>query len=78
MRTGYIEELKKVQSGVMAMGALVEDTLTQANKTLKHRDFEASKCLVKADAQINEKRFEIGDSAIGILPTQQPTVGDLR
>jgi phosphate transport system protein len=78
VRLGFQQELKEVQDQVLILGSMVEHAIVQSIDLLKRRDHEAAKKLIKADRQINEKRFAIESEALTLIATQQPMAGDMR
>ena len=71
-------ELKEIGTSVTEMGALVEDTISKAIRTLKERDADAARALILDDEQIDDMEDKINDQCLGFLATQQPLAGDLR
>lgn len=60
------------------MAALVAAAIKGSIEALKNRDMEASRRIVKDDAVINRKRFDIEERCIRLIATQQPMAVDLR
>ncbi|MCL2111357.1 MAG: phosphate signaling complex protein PhoU [Clostridiales bacterium] len=71
-------ELKDIGEGVIAMGALVESTISTAIRTLKERDPDAARALIIEDERIDDMEDEINELCLRFLATQQPVAGDLR
>jgi phosphate transport system protein len=63
---------------VTTMGSMVEKAIARALDALVRRDLEASEEVVREDDYIDSKRFEIEESCIDLIATQQPMARDLR
>jgi phosphate transport system protein len=77
-RKAYHQSLQEVQEDVLEMSVLVGTAITGALKALKERDIVASERIVRDDAVINKKRFDIEKKCMLLLATQQPMAVDLR
>jgi len=77
-RQSFEQQLQKLQEDVLVLGSMVENAITEAVSALKRRDLEASRRLILADREINEKRFAIEAECLTLIATQQPLAGDLR
>jgi len=60
------------------LGSMVEKSIDRALDALKNRDLEASQQVVKDDDLIDNKRFELENTCILLIATQQPLAADLR
>ena len=63
---------------VLAQGSMVEEAIQGAVSSLKAKDVESARQIYDADRQINKKQFEIEESVIVLIATQQPMARDLR
>lgn len=63
---------------VLLQGSMVENAIEGAVASLKARDVETARKIYDADRQINKKQFEIEESVITLIATQQPMARDLR
>jgi phosphate transport system protein len=64
---------------VLVLGHMVEQAILDSVQALKARDLEAAHCIYNGDKKVNEKRFEIENSTMITIATQQPIMaGDLR
>ena len=77
-RQSFEQQLQKLQEDVLVLGSMVENAIAEAVSALKRRDLEASRRLILADREINEKRFAIEAECLTLIATQQPMAGDLR
>lgn len=72
-------QIRKLLDELLILGSMVENTTLGAVNALRERDIEAARRFYNEDKIINQKRFEIENSAIATLATQQPIMaGDLR
>jgi phosphate transport system protein len=78
MRKAYHDALKDVQKEMLTMAGLVGDAISGCMEALETRDIEASRMIVRNDADINRMRFDIEDRCMMLLATQQPMAMDLR
>jgi phosphate transport system protein len=70
--------LRDIQDELLAMGSMVEKAISRSIEALKNRDLKLANQIIADDQKINEKRFEIEDTCIQLIATQQPMAGDLR
>jgi phosphate transport system protein len=77
-RDRFEQELKSLQDGVLALGAMAEKAITQSVDALKSQDLDKAQALIENDKAINEKRFALENDVITLIATQQPMAGDLR
>jgi phosphate transport system protein len=63
---------------ILILGSMVEKATLDSVESLRTRDVERARQIYDNDQKINEKRFEIENSAIIALATQQPLATDLR
>ena len=77
-RQSFDRELQRLQDEVLALGSMVEEALIKAVQQLKQRDFEASRRLIAADRDVNERRFAMEQDVLTLIATQQPMAGDMR
>ncbi len=71
-------EIAHVNEDLLALGAMVEKANLEAVDSLKQRDFEASRRLIRGDREINRRRFAIEEAVLAVIATQQPVAHDLR
>ena len=77
-REAYHKAIKNLQDEVLTMGDMVATAIKGSVESLRQRDTEASKKIIKNDALINKKRFNIEEKCIFLIATQQPMAVDLR
>ena len=77
-RSTYERHLQDLQDQVLAMGSMVESSLYRSMESLKNRDIKLAKQVIEDDELIDIKRYEIEESCIDLIVTQQPMAVDLR
>jgi len=78
IRKTFENELQEVRDDILVLGSMVEEAILASVDALKKRDIEAAKNILKADRNINKKRFEIENKLMILIATQQPMAHDLR
>lgn len=78
IRKTFHEQLREIQDEVLVMGSMVEKAIDRSMQALKERDLELARQVIANDININSKRFEIEDTCIELIATQQPMASDLR
>ena len=77
-RIGFEHQLEELKDDMLTLGSMVEKAVIKAVDALKRRDFDTSQRIIEEDAMINRKRYEIEETCLRLLATQQPMAGDLR
>ena len=78
IRTVFHKRLREIQDNILAMGSMVSKAMLRSIDALKSRDLELAQQIIADDKKINHKRFEIEESCIELIATQQPMASDLR
>ena len=63
---------------VLIQGKMVEDAIRNSVRALEHQDIAHARVIYDGDRQINRKHFDIEESVITLIATQQPMARDLR
>ena len=71
-------ELTLLQTDLIFLGGLVENSITQALNSLSSRNLEGSRGVIKNDDEIDKKRYQIEDHCIKIIREFAPVAGDMR
>ncbi len=74
----FHEELDHLKQTILAMGALVEDQIRRAMRTLIDRDDALAKNVIERDREVNAYDVEVDEKCVELLALHQPTAGDLR
>jgi len=71
-------DIARLNEELLSLGSLVEQATLQSVESLRLRDFEASRRIVRDDREINRRRFAIEEAVLAVIATQQPVAHDLR
>ena len=74
----FHRELVDLQDAVLVLGSMTEKAILESMEALRDGDRRWSEKLIDDDKRINAKRFEIEETCIFVMGTQQPMAGDLR
>jgi phosphate transport system protein len=77
-RKVFDQELQRILDELMVMGSMVEKAVIKAVDALRTRDIETSQRLIRADQEINAKRYAIESDTLALIATQQPMASELR
>lgn len=68
----------EIKDAVLRMGALVEDAIRRASRSLVEHDSDLALDVIKADTRINDAQREVSRLISVTIATQQPVARDLR
>ncbi|HEY3348069.1 MAG TPA: phosphate signaling complex protein PhoU [Nitrospirota bacterium] len=71
-------ELQELKDKLLKMGALVENQVERAVKSLVERDAELATSVINSDDMVNRIEVDIDEECIRILALRHPEAGDLR
>jgi phosphate transport system protein len=77
-RHHFEEELQALKNRLLTMGALVEERVHQAVRSLIDRRQEEAEQVIASDKEVNDLQIDIDDRCLKLLATQSPLAGDLR
>src|SRR5215469_15017071 len=77
-RTGFRRELERIQDEMLVLGSMVEKATLRAVDALRSRNLAAARAIEAEDLLVNRKRFDIEESVLLMIATQQPMASDLR
>ncbi len=77
-RRGFDAELQALQDDLLILGSMVEKAIVKSIDSLKRRDFALAQKVIEEDLLVNHKRYEIEETCLRLLATQQPMASDLR
>jgi phosphate transport system protein len=77
-RHHFEDALQALKNRLLAMGALVEDRVHRAVRSLIDRRMEEADEVIASDQEVNELHIEIDDRCLKLLATQTPLAIDLR
>jgi len=78
MERHFEKELHALKENLLTMGALVEQAIANAIKSLVERDSELAEKTIQSDSQIDELEIKLEEMAIRLLALRQPMAKDLR
>ncbi len=78
MRTRFDQQLEKLNSLLVRMGALVENSIQKASQALHDKDRELALRVVAGDDEIDAMEKEIESLCLKLLLNQHPVAKDLR
>ena len=78
MRKTFDEQLMQLNREMISMGALCENVIAMAAKSLLEGDMDLAKKVPLTDAEIDQKEREIESMCLKLLLQQQPVARDLR
>jgi phosphate transport system protein len=77
-RHHFEEELQALKNRLLTMGALVEERVHQAVRSLVDRRLEEAERVIASDQEVNDLQIDIDDRCLRLLATQTPLAVDLR
>ncbi|MCL2812543.1 MAG: phosphate signaling complex protein PhoU [Clostridia bacterium] len=78
MRSRFDEQLERLNTSLIEMGAIVEQAIADASKALIEQDVALAKKIIESDDVIDEKEKELESLCLKVILQQQPVAGDLR
>ena len=78
MRKTFDDQLAQLNKEMISMGALCENVIAMAAKSLLEGDQEMARKVPLTDAEIDQKEREIESMCLKLLLQQQPVARDLR
>lgn len=77
--TGHMErEIGKLKRSILALAAVVEESVKQAVIALEKRDVGLAQKIIEGDLAVNQKEVELEEECLKILALHQPVAADLR
>lgn len=77
-RTHFDQQLEDIQEDMLDLALQVEVAMERSVEALSEHNEALAKQVIGDDIQINEKRYEIEETCLELIATQQPLAGDLR
>ena len=72
------KELEKLKKRILSLGALVEERVRMAIRSIESRDTELAEKIANTDYEIDEMEVEVEEECLKILAPHQPVAVDLR
>ncbi len=77
-RAQFDHALQELQDGLLTLGSMVEKAIARAVASLKDRDLELSRQVIREDDLIDARRTELEERVVDLIASQQPVAFDLR
>lgn len=74
----FDDELKELNKMILEMGALVEAAINNSIESLKKKDEEMAKDVIRGDEKINRLEVDVDEKCVSLLALRQPMAVDLR
>lgn len=74
----YDKELAGLKDNVLKMGGLVEELIYKSIESLKNRDRNMAKEVIKQDVSVDQLELEIDEQCLNMIALRQPKARDLR
>ena len=78
LRATYDRAFLEVQEDILRLGKMVDEAITRALESLQKRDQVLAQQVIVDDEQANALRYQIEESCLALIATQQPIASDLR
>jgi len=78
MTIHFQRELEKIKKLILSLGALVEERVHLAIKSIELKSAELSDRIIKTDYEIDEAEVDIEEECLKVLALHQPVAVDLR
>jgi len=77
--TAYFQkELEKIKKMILSLGAMVEERVHMAIKSIESKDVAVAEKIIKTDYEIDEMEVEVEEECLKVLALHQPVAVDLR
>ncbi|WP_159881575.1 phosphate signaling complex protein PhoU [Paenibacillus puerhi] len=77
-RSNFHSALEELQSELLKMGSLAENSIEGAVEALSRRDEALAQRIIENDDQIDELLLEVEENCLRLIALQQPMASDLR
>ncbi len=74
----FREELEQLNSDILKMDALVEESVAKAITALRDRDPKAAQAVIDNDTRVDEMELVIDERCLDLIARYQPMASDLR
>ena len=78
MTKHFQKELEKIKKLILSLGAMAEEGVRMAIKTIELKDAETAKKIIINDHRIDEMEVDIEEECLKVLALHQPVAVDLR
>lgn len=77
-RARYDRQLQALRDDLLDLGSIAEKAVARSVDALRQRDAEAARQVIHEDRIIDDRAYQLEESALLLLATQQPMATDLR
>lgn len=77
-RAHYLRELADVQDALTQLADAVDQMLARALRAFRDNDTGAAHDTLRADDEIDDRRYALEERVLGVIAAQQPLASDLR
>src|SRR5262245_8503399 len=78
IRQEFVHRLDEERDAVLTLGSMVDKAIDRSVEALRARDLTEAERIIREDQRINQQRFDVEQSAVLLMATQQPMASDLR
>ncbi|MCC6908780.1 MAG: phosphate signaling complex protein PhoU [Phycisphaerales bacterium] len=78
MSQHFVHEIERLKKRLLALGALVEESVHRAVLSVQNRDSRLATQVIKSDAEIDRAEVELEEECLKVLALHQPVAHDLR
>lgn len=78
MSQHFVFEIDRLKKRLLALGALVEESVHRAVLSVQNRDGRLATQVIKSDAEIDRAEVELEEECLKVLALHQPVAQDLR
>lgn len=71
-------EISALREKLLILGEMADDAIADSLQALRQVNSQLAQHIIDGDEQLNQLRFEIEESCLSVIATQQPAAGDLR
>jgi phosphate transport system protein len=72
------KELERLKKRILALGAMVEEHVDMATRSVERKEVALAEKVIKADLKVDELEVEIEEECLKLLALHQPVAVDLR
>lgn len=72
------KEIENLKNRILSLGAMVEEHVSMAIKSVENKDADLANSIIKADIKIDETEVEVEEECLKVLALHQPVAVDLR
>jgi phosphate transport system protein len=76
--SAFDKELAQLKDKILKMGVMVQELIKKAVESVKERNKDMAKEVIKQDVDVDKLELEIDERCINMIAIRQPKAGDLR